>query len=484
MNDTTLATKTIRGIGWAGISQGLKILLQFIITAILARLLSPNDYGLLAMITVFTSFVAVFKDFGLTAALIQKKDITEEHLSSSFWLNIFTGAVLSLLLIALSPLISKFYGNNRLTLLISVLSSVFFISSFGIVQTALFTKAMNFKYIAIIETSTVFISGLAAIFLAYSGFGVWTLIWQQILFASLNILLLWFFSNWKPKFIFNWQKIKELLGFGLNLTGATFLNYFNRNLDNLLIGKFLGAVSLGYYNLAYRLLLFPLANISQVIGRVMFPSLSVIQDDKEKVKNTYIKATKMIATITFPLMIGLFIVAPQFIRVILGHQWIKVILLIQILSFVGLIQSLITTIGWIYQSQGRTDIMFRWNIFTTIVVIIAFIIGLKWKIEGVTITYAIATFLLAYPSFSIPFKLIDLKVLYFIKQFKTIFLSTTGMGIAVYILRLFLEEKGISDLIILLTTVSAGVISYTILLYFIDKKHIKEILNVVNRLKR
>ena len=216
----------------------------------------------------------------------------------------------------------------------------------------------------------------------------------------------------------------------------------------------------------------------------MFPSLSMIQDDKNKVCYTYIKATRYIAVITFPLMMGLFVVAPQFIRVVFGLQWERSIFLIQILALVGLGQSIGSTVGWIYQSQGRTDVMFRWGLFSVTIVTIGFIIGLRGNVEGVTIAYAIATLILAYPSFAIPFKLIDLKFSYFAKQFNTIFLATVGMGILVFILRLFMETiLGKNDLVILIATVITGVISYAGLLFLLDKNLYKEALKLFKQLK-
>ena len=479
-----LTIKTVKGVGWSGISQILRLLLQFGVTAILARLLTPSDFGLLAMVVVFTNFVMIFRDFGLTAALIQRKEIIEEHLSSCFWINILVGFLLTLIFVVLTPLISHFYSEVRLIRIIMILASNFFISSFGVVQIALFTKEMNFKPLAIVEISAVAISGAIAIVLAFSGFGVWSLVWQQIVYNLMRIFFLWIFSSWKPKFMFRWYRVKELLGFGLSLTGFNFVNYFNRNLDNLLIGRFLGSIPLGFYNLAYRLLLFPLSNMSSVIGIVMFPSLSMIQDDKNKVCSAYIKATRYIAVITFPLMMGILVVAPQFIRTVFGLQWERSIFLVQVLSIISLIQSIGTTVGWIYKSQGRTDIMLRWGIFSTIIVTIGFVIGLRWDIEGVSIAYAITILILTYPNFAIPFRLINLKVSFFAKQFKSIFLATIGMSGIIFILRYFMGTVlGENDLVILISTVIVGMISYVSLLFLLDKNLYIEIFLLFKHLK-
>jgi PST family polysaccharide transporter len=320
--------------------------------------------------------------------------------------------------------------------------------------------------------------------MAFSGFGVWSLVWQQVISSFVIVIFLWSFSNWRPKILFRWQRVKELLGFGLNLTGFSFVNYFNRNLDNLLIGKFLGSAPLGFYNLAYQLLLFPLSNISSVIGRVMFPSLSAIQDDKSSVRYIYIKATRYIAAIACPLMMGLLVVAPQFIMVVFGSQWERSIFLVQILALVGLTQPIGATVGWIYQSQGRTDIMFRWGIFSTVVYAMAFIIGLHWNVEGVVIAYAIAGYLITYPAWAIPFKLINLKVGYFIKQFKSIFLATIGMGGIIFAIRLFMKTSmGTTDLVTLVLTAVVGAVSYAGLLFVLDKSLYHEVFQLLKQLK-
>lgn len=479
-----LTTKTVQGVGWSGLSQIVRSLLQLVIIAILARLLTPNDFGLIAMVVVFINLAMVFRDLGLTAALIQRSGITEEHLSSSFWINVLIGFLLALLLLVLAPAIAYFYGEDRLTLIIMVLASTFFISSFGIVQTALFTKELKFKPLAIIEILAVVISGTVAIFLAFSGFGIWSLVWQQVISSFVIVIFLWRFSSWIPKFLFQWQRVKELLRFGLNLTGFNFANYFNRNLDNFLIGKFLGSASLGFYNLTYHLLFFPLNNISQVIGRVMFPSLSAIQDDKGRVCDIYIKANRYIAAVTFPLMVGLLVVAPQFIRVIFGLQWERSIFLVQILALVSLMQSIGTTVGWIYKSQGRTDILFRWGIFSVVIIAMAFVIGLRWGVEGVTIAYAIASLLLIYPCFVIPFRLIGLKFSHFIKQLSSIFLATAGMGAIMSAMRFFLNTTlGANDLVTLILTTTAGIMSYVSLLFVFDKSLYREVFQLLRALR-
>ena len=322
-----LKTRTVRSIGWSASAQIAQLLMQVLITAILARLLTPSDFGLIAMVAVFSAFVAVFSNFGLTSAIIQKKEVSDETLSSTFWVNVGLGALLTIALAASAPLVAAFYSEPRLTPLVVFISTTFFITSFGSVQTALLTRSMNFKALAVINICALGISGAISVFLAFSGYGVWSLASLTVLSVFLTVVFTWIYSRWVPHFSFRLQRVKGLLRFGANVTGFSFFNYFARNADNLLIGKFLGAAPLGFYNLAYNLLLFPITNISNVIGNVMFPALSKVQHDKQMVRETYVTANRYIAAICFPLMIWVLVTAPQLIRVVYGPKWVGAIVL-------------------------------------------------------------------------------------------------------------------------------------------------------------
>src|SRR5665647_572990 len=220
-----LETRTVRGIGWSASSQIARLLMQILISAILARLLVPSDFGLIAMVTVFSSFVSVFSDFGLTSAIIQKKEVSDEALSSTFWINVGLGALLTAALAASAPLIAAFYSEPRLTPIVVFISTTFFIASFGYVQSALLQKSMNFKALAVIGICAVGISGPVAIFLAFSGYGVWSLAWYTVLSILVTVVFTWICARWVPHFLLGLQGVKGVLGFGGNRTGFSFVDY-------------------------------------------------------------------------------------------------------------------------------------------------------------------------------------------------------------------------------------------------------------------
>jgi O-antigen/teichoic acid export membrane protein len=477
-----LAARTIHAAAWSGVSQGARVAVSVGVTAILARLLAPKDFGLLAMVVVVTGFLNLFRDFGLSAAVVQRRDLTEEHLSSSFWINVLAGCVLAVVLLATAPAVGRFYEDARLRTVLRLLSATFVVSSLGVVQSSLLVRELRFKCLAVVDILALSVAGSVAIVLALFGAGIWSLVWQQVVLSAVTALLLWVVSAWRPRWRFQWAAARELLGFGLGLTGYNFVNYLNRNLDNLLIGKFLGAASLGFYDLAYRLLLFPLANISQVIGRVMFPSLSAIQHDKSVVRQAYLKTTRYVAAVSFPLMTGLFVLAPEFVRVLFGAQWERSILLVRILSLVGLSQSIGATVGWIYMSQGRTDVLFRWGLASVCVIATSFVVGLRRGVEGVAIAYAVASYILAYPNLAIPFRFIDLSFASFAKRFAPILSATALMGVGVTALSLWLKSLGLAELPVLIASIGAGAVLYLMLLWGLDRPTCREALQLARTL--
>jgi PST family polysaccharide transporter len=458
--------------------------MSIVISAILARLLTPSDFGLIAMVLVFSNFAAIFSGFGLQSAIVQKKEVSDEALSSIFWINVGLGALLTLALAASAPLIAAFYSQPRLTPIVVFISTTFFITSFANVHYGLLTKRMNFKALAIIESCAIGISGPIAIFLAFAGYGVWSLAWYTVLSTVFTVVFTWIYARWVPHFLLGLQHVKGLLGFGANLTGFTFVNYFAQNMDNLLIGRFLGSAPLGFYNLAYNLLLLPSSNISNVVGRVMFPALSAIQHDKQLVREAYVRANRYIAAVAFPLMIWVLVTAPQLIRVVYGPKWISVIPLIQIFALAGIEQSIGTNVWWIFTSQGRTDVMFKLSIFTTVVVVISFLVGLRGGVGGVVIAYTVALYLTAYPIFAIAFPLIDMKVKYALAPLWSVTLAALTLGLVAFLLQISLEKLGVTqNLTILAIVTAASLLIYSVVLFLLDKELLIGIARLLGQLR-
>jgi len=406
----SLRRSAISGIKWSSISHFGRRGLSLITTIVLARLLAPADFGLVAMAAVVIGFIELFKDLGTATAVIQRKDPSQGLLASVFWLNSGFGLAAAMVLCLLAPLLGAFYREPQVIPIMQALSLSFLLSGLSNVQMSLLERNLEFDKLARIEIGTTLFAALVGITAAFLGHGAWSLVYQMLAGNFLGTLLFWSASRWRPSWQFDWPEIRSVMAFSLNLTGGNIFNYFARNADKLLIGRFLGVQDLGYYDLAYRLMQFPLQGISAVIGRVMFPLYSRMQDDAGQFGRTYLKVASAIALISFPLMLGLTALAGPFVLTLFGAAWTPVIPLLLILAPLGAVQSIATTVGSIYMAKGRTDWALWWTVGAGLLIVLSFVLGLPWGILGVTASYAIMFLFLTYPAFAIPFRLIGLKV--------------------------------------------------------------------------
>lgn len=470
---TDLKASTVSGIKWSSVSQFSRQVFQFVTTLILVSLLSPADFGLMAMALILINFLEIFKDLGTSAALIHLESPSATLKSSIFWINFALGIIITALIIITAPLFALFFNSDAVTDVLRVLSVTFLIAGVSIVQKTLLEKSLLFQPIAKVELTASIISFCVAIYLAYQGFGVWSLVFQVITNSVISSLMLWHYSEWKPALQMNYKEVKSISYFSVNLIGFNIINYFARNSDYFLIGKFLGDKALGHYYLAYRIMLYPIQNITAVISRVIFPSFSKIQTDNMKLRDVYVKITNTIALVTFPLMAGLAALSFNFVNAFLGGQWdIKLVaVLITILAPVGALQSIVSTVGSLYQAKGRTDWMLRWSIFATIIIVSGFLIGMRWGVVGVAVSYLITNSILLYPVFAIPFRLIELNTFYFFKSFSNTLITVLCM---IFVLILFNSLfTGISHAIIrFIILTAAGVIVYFALSLLLNKKNL------------
>jgi O-antigen/teichoic acid export membrane protein len=473
----TLRKAAFSSIRWSAASQFGRQVMQFATTIILARLLSPSDFGLLTMATVVTGFVAIFKDLGTTAAIIQQKILPDSLLDSLFWINVTFGLLATLILFAIAPLTADFYQEPQVKSILQVLSITFLVSGVSTLHQALLEKQLEFDSLAKIELLATLLGALVGVGSALSGAKVWSLVYQNLVIVTLTSVLLWFKTQWRPKGKFRWQAVKSLSSYSLNLTGFSILNYFIRNADYFLIGKVLGVQALGYYTLAYRLMLYPLQSMAAVIGRVLFPVFSRLQQDDARLRSAYLQVVAAIALITFPVMMGTWVLAETFIIGVFGEPWRATILPLVILSPVGLIQSIGTTVGTIYLCKGRTDWMFRWGGFAGILFMISFVIGLRWGIVGVATGYAIANLLLIYPNFAIPFSLIQLKMIDLVFVLWRPLLCSIIMSAVILTMKLVLPT-GLATLSKLGVLMFIGIVTYLFATRWISKSQIQQLLSL------
>jgi len=381
-------------------AQGLKFFLQMGSTVVLARLLTHQDFGLIAMVTAVTGFVAMFKNMGLSMATVQRAEVNHGQISTLFWINVVLSLGVMLVIAALAPVIAWFYGEPRLTWITLVLAGAFIFGGLTVQHQALLRRQMRFGSLALIQIISMSVGILTAVIAAFYGAGYWSLVLMQLATAIASAIAVWVACGWRPGLPVRRSGVREMLAFGGNLTGFNFLNYFARNADNLLIGKFCGSGPLGLYSKAYGLLMLPLRQIKGPISAVAVPALSRLQDDPEQYRRYYYRAISTIAFITMPLVAVLAALSDEIIRIVLGSQWTDAAIIFKVLAFAAFFQPIWSALGWIFVSLGQTKRMMRWGLAMVPLIVLSFVIGLPWGGLGVATSYTVCYLsLILVPSF-------------------------------------------------------------------------------------
>ena len=344
-----------KSVLWSAIERFSVQGIQFLLSIVIARQLLPSDYGLVAMLSIFMAIAQTFIDGGFANALIQKKDRSETDYSTVFYFNILIALVLYILLYLASPFIAVFYEEMQLEEIAKVAGLVLIVNSFGIVQQAKLTVALDFKRMAFASLIAVLVSGLVGVWMAYSGYGVWTLVYQSLFNNVMRVILIWVYSQWKPRLSFSGQSFYVLFLFGSKLLLSSLLHTIYTNLYTLIIGKKFASVELGYYNRAFTLAQFPSTNLTNVIVRAVYPIQCRIQDDDEQLCNMFLKYMRIACYLIFPIMIGFCAVAEPLVRIILTDKWLPVVPLLQILCIAYMWDPVMKINHTILNVKGRSD---------------------------------------------------------------------------------------------------------------------------------
>ena len=437
----TLTGRTAGGIRWSLLSQIVRQAVTIGTLAALTRMLPPRDFGLLSMGLVVLTFVNLFSDLGTSAAVVQRAAPTQRLLSTTFWTNLALGTLATGLVAAAAPLVARFYRTPDVVGIVRLMSISFVLLGAGLVQQALLVKGLRFKQLAVIETGAAVCGSAAALSAAGAGAGAYSLVAQVLVTAMLTSTGVWIASEWRPSRAFSIDDLRSLRKFSSNLVGFNLVNYFARNADYLLIGRYLGAQSLAYYTLGYNLLLLPLQMLTYVVSRVMFPAYSLIQEDSHRIARAYRRTVFAISTVTFPLMLGLLVTADLVVRVVYGSHWSRAVPVVMLLAPVGAIQSIVALNGSIYQAKSRTDLQLRVGVVFSAMAVISFFVGLHWGIVGVAAAYAVATAVATpYPLLAVPLRLVGLKLRDVASDLRGPVVSSAVTAAAVALLRLGLPS--------------------------------------------
>jgi PST family polysaccharide transporter len=393
-----LKKRSVRGAAVTVSAQLTRIVLRFGSTAVLARLLTPEDYGLVAMTVVVTGFAGLFKDAGLTAATVQREKIAHDQISTLFWINVALGSLIALCLVAVSPLAAAFFREPRLTAIIGLTGTSFVMAGLTVQHQALLRRQMRFSALAGIEIVSMLAGIATAVAMAYAGFRYWSLVGMTLVIAASNLVAVWIAVRWRPGLPKRGCGVRPMLRFGGDVLTFSVVNYFSRHADNLLIGWYWGAGPLGLYEKAYNLLLLPITQINAPLAAVAIPALSRAWSDPARFKRYFLACLQVVASAGVPIVLVIGLFADELVFLWLGPQWAECAGLFRLLSLAALLSALSNPMGWMLTSAGFTRRYRNIGLATAPLIVAAFAIGLPFGPDGVAVAYSAVMALLMIPA--------------------------------------------------------------------------------------
>lgn len=477
MSEQTLKQATTKGLFWSSVERFSNQGVQFVFSIILARLLSPSDYGIIAMVTIFFAVAQSFVDSGFSNALVRKTDRVEEDLSTCFYFNIGVGIIAYIVLFLIASLVANFYSQPILSPIIRITGLGVILNSLCVVQQALFTIKIDFKSQAKITLSATVISGIVGIILAYQGYGIWALVWQGVASSIVRMGLLWLMSKWRPRTGFSKSSFNYLFGYGSKLLASGLLDTIYNNIYPIVIGKFYNPAQLGNYSRALGWAQLPSANITSILQRVTFPVLSAIQDDTLRLQNSYRRLLKLSAFIVFPLMMGLAAIASPLIRVILTAKWDGCVLYLQILCFALMLYPIHAINLNLLQVKGRSDIFLRLEIIKKIIGVVILIITIPLGITAMCLGMVFSSIICLIVNTYYTSRFIDVGLLTQLKDLRIILINSLVMGGGIYILTSFIDVEGLK----LVMGIVIGLLFYFIGSFYFSKAELQEVISLIKK---
>lgn len=475
----SIRTDVVNGAKWATASKLGVQGLQFLVGLVLARLLLPSDFGLLASIYIITGFAVMFFELGLGSALVHRVRPSERDMSTVFWINALSGLVYAGLMWAAAPLAADFFDAPRLVQLMPFVALTFTLS-LGVVHAAVLQRQLRFRKLAVVELSAAAAGHAVTLTAALLGAGAFALVLGPLVTGGLTTVLLFAVVRWRPRHFIDRTSVRELWAFSGGMLGFNVVNYWGRNADNLLIGRFFGATSLGFYGRAYNLMLLPVTQITGSLGRVMFPALAAIRDDHERVRSAYLRTLGLINFLTIPTLVGLASTAEALVPLMWGDQWLSVVPLLQILCLAGVPQCVATSSGWLFQSQGKTTTMFVFSIVSTVFGLGLMVIGLQWGVVGVAWAVLAKSWLMAPVSLHLAGATIGLRLRRTLRNAAGTTLSATLMAAVIWGLPSALGWD-LTSALALAAQVVAGVGVFVGAAFLFDRPRLREARTVLAR---
>ena len=457
----SLKQKTISGLSWSACERFSQQGIQFIITIILARLLAPEEFGLIGMLTIFMALAQSFINSGFGQALIQKQDATYADECSIFYFNIAVGFLAAGALCLAAPWIAAFYAQPLLTPLTQALSLNLIFNAFGLIQTTLLNKYIDFKILFKVGLGATLASGMIGVSMAYLGYGVWSLVAQSLSRTLLNTVLLWVLTSWRPALVLSFCSLKQMFGFGSRLLFSGILDTIFANIYLVVIGKLFSPMVLGYYTQAKHLQHLPVSNICEIVSRVTFPVFSSLQHDKPRFRQCLRKALTTLVLFVFPLMIGLGLLAEPLVSVVLGDHWLPSVPFVHLLCVIGAFWPLHVINLNVLNALGRSDLFLRLEILKKIITVISISITYRWGIEAMLWGQIATSFVGYYLNSYYTGKFLEYTMVDQIKDLFPYMVAALGMGGVVFGMNMTSEN--------MLVVLSVGIVTGVVVYYLICK---------------
>jgi len=386
------------------IGSSINILVSLGATAVLARILIPEHFGLISMVTALTVIAERFKDLGLDTATVQKKRITHEQISTLFWINALIGFLITVILCSISRLVGWFYADDRLIWITIAIATSFIWSGMTIQHQAILYRKMLFARITMVNIGASLLSTGIAIVIAVKGYGYWALVWRELLRSVFTAVGTWIACPWIPGLPVRSAKVGNMLRFGRDITGFNLITYFTSNLDQILIGKYYGPGPLGIFRQASQLTMLPISYLTNPVQAVAQPALSVLQHDAVRYRRYYKKILNALSFINMPMMVYLFLFAKEIILLVLGEKWIEAVVIFKIFALAGFIRPLLSTTGFVMITCGQSRKYLYLGLANSLAIILAMAIGLKWGVVGVAAGHVLENYIVLLPVLYLAFR--------------------------------------------------------------------------------
>lgn len=454
-----------KGARWIGLSQTAIQISRVATTLVLATLLTPADFGIVALVTVVSGFFErVVGDTGTSSAIVQRETLTHGLVSSILYLNILVGFTTSMLFIVAANPIAIFLGDQETIDFIRIAGLLAVVNSFTYVPLALFRRKLQFSKLAISNLANAIVTGLSSIGLALADYGPWSIVYGNLAGSVVGVVVAWSMSGWRPARYFSRADLSEISTFSAYLSAKNLFGYVTYAGDRYVVGVLVGVADLGFYGLANRLMRYPTQIVAQTYRSTVFPGLARIQNDHAAMADAYRRSVSTIAYLVFPLCVGVAAVSVPLVSFALAPVWEPVAPVLAIIACTSALQAVASTTGSLYTARGRTDLAFRWQVGSSIVSMIFYLTGSLWGVNGVAAGYLLATLLLMYPAFAIPLGLIKVSVVEVLGEATVTGLVAVVSGAAGYGVVQVLSGRGAPDLVQIiggLATVGAGFALYT-----------------------